>query len=559
MSYKRYTIAKILLPLLFVVIISDASRAQKGSSGRNETEQILKQPALVVGIVVDQMRYDYLWRYYDKYGMDGFRRLMREGFLCKDANFDYVPTYTAPGHACIFTGTGPAVNGIISNEWYDRVSGKDVYCVNDTTVKPVGTTSISGKMSPRNLLSGTITDELRIASKFHSRVIGIALKDRGSVLPAGHTANAAYWHDPYTNNWVSSTYYMEQLPEWVQAFNRRKVIDSLLNFPWNTLLPIESYTESTADDNRYEGLYKGETRPVFPHDLPKLKASEPELIRKTPFGNTFTRMFAEEAVRSEQLGKGSYTDFLTVSFSSTDYIGHMYGIDAIETEDTYLRLDRELAHLLSFLDAYEGKGNYLLFLTADHGAARNTLYAGDIHMPSGLYSGGDQSESLHSYIKSLYKDSLLILSVTPHTIYLNNPRIEKAGLRPQDVAGKCRDYVLGFEGVSEAVTARDLLTRDYSTGIKHLIQNGFNYQRSADVLVQLKPGWINWFTGTGTTHGSTYSYDTHVPLLFFGNGVRSGSSLKPVAIKDIAPTIAVFLNLEYPSGCTGKPIPDVFK
>lgn len=533
--------------------------AQRNKTTENTYKVFAQRPALVVGIVVDQMRYDYLFRYWKHYGDNGFKRLLNDGFLCRNANFNYVPTYTAPGHACIYTGATPAVNGIVSNEWYDRTMKTSVYCVSDTTVKPVGTTSISGKMSPQQLLSTTMTDELRLATNFKSKVIGISLKDRGAILPAGHTANAAYWHDPYSNNWVSSTYYLKELPDWAIQFNSRKVVDSLLTNPWTTLLPISEYTESSADDNEYEGLYKGETKPVFPHNLPALKAAESELIRKVPSGNAYTRLFAEAALEGERLGKNGTTDFLAVSFSSTDYIGHMYGINAIEMEDTYLRLDLEIAAFLKTLDTRIGNGNYILFLTADHGAVNNPEFNQDSRIPAGNIQDNSISDSLKLYLNTLYKDTNLVLSASSHNIYLNREQIEKRKFNLEEIQQKCSDFVLHFDGVAESLTASELSKGLCREGLKMLVQNGFNQQRSSDVSIQLKPGWLDWYTRTGTSHGTFYHYDTHVPVIFFGAGIPAGSTAREVNIVDIAPTICTMLNIESPSGCTGHPILEVLK
>lgn len=542
----------LILAILQIHFVS----AQKKSSG--ESPDVVLSPGLVVGIVVDQMRYDYLYRFWNKYGNDGFRRLVNDGYLYSNTNYNYVPTNTAPGHACIYTGTTPSVNGIINNEWYDRNQKKSIYCVNDTTVMPVGTTSISGKMSPKNLLSTTVTDELRLATNMRSKVIGIALKDRGAILPAGRTGNAAYWHDPYSNNWVTSTYYMKSLPGWVDDFNKRKVGDSLISNKWTTLLPIEQYTESTADDNQYEGLYNGETKPVFPHDLPNLKAKEPELIRETPFGNTYTKEFAMAAVRGENLGKNKTTDFLSVSFSSTDYVGHMYGTNAIELEDTYLRLDRDIAALLKFLDEWTGN-NYLLFLTADHGAANNPEYAEDMKLNAGNFETRVLTDSLKKYIKDLYGSDTIILSASVHNVFLNRPYLETKKISLTEVQDKCVSFVTKFDGVSVAMTSTELNKGLNRTGIYSFIQNGYHVQRSADVIIQLQSGWLNWFTKTGTSHGTSYSYDTHVPLIFFGKKIKSGESRDPVCVCDIAPTISSILNIEFPSGTTGRPLSDMLK
>lgn len=515
------------------------------------------RPRLVVGIVVDQMRYDYLYRYWNQYGETGFKRLLREGFSCQDAHFDYVPTYTAPGHACIYTGTTPSVNGIISNEWFDRESRKGVYCVNDTTVKPVGTTSISGKMSPHRLLTTTITDELRFATNDRSKVIALALKDRGAILPGGHRANAAYWHDPYLDNWVTSTYYMNALPDWVTRFNERKVADSLLQYSWETLLPIREYTQSTADDSPYEGKFKGETAPVFPHKLAELKKTDGELIRRTPFGNSYTFMFAKAALAGEQLGKGEETDFLAVSLSSPDYIGHQFGINSIEVQDTYLRLDRELGDFLSALDRQVGTGNYLVFLTADHGAVANPQYNDDHHVPAGFFEEDLLGDTLKKFLARTYLSDTLLLNVNSNAIYLNRAEIAAKKLSLEEVQSRVVQLVSSFPGVAVALSGSELgryLQRD---GIASLMQRGFNVQRSADVSVQLKPGWLDWYVKTGTSHGAAYSYDTHVPIVFMGYGIRPGATAAPVSVKDIAPTLAVLLSVENPNGTTGKAIQSI--
>ncbi len=284
--------------------------------------QITSKPKLIIGIVIDQMRYDYIYRYWDKFGNDGFKRLVNEGFFCKNTNYNFVPTYTGPGHAAIYTGTTPAVNGIISNEWYDKSTGRYLYCAQDNNVIGVGTSTSEGKCSPVNMLTTTITDELRISSNMKSKVIGIALKDRSAILPAGHTANAAYWYDESTGSFITSTYYMKELPWWVQDFNKKELAKKYLNQPWTTLLPIEQYTESLPDDNQYEFKFKGETKPVFPHNMPELMKSNGglKMLRSTPFGNSFTKDFAIEIVKNENLGKSSVTDFLAISFSSPDEI-----------------------------------------------------------------------------------------------------------------------------------------------------------------------------------------------------------------------------------------------
>ena len=512
------------------------------------------KPKLVVGIVVDQMRYDYIYRYWDKFGNDGFKRLVNEGFFCKNTNFNYVPTYTGPGHASIYTGTTPAVHGIIANDWYDKTTGKDMYCAQDNTVTGVGTSGTEGKRSPVNMLTTTITDELRISSNMKSKVIGIALKDRSAILPAGHTANAAYWYDGSSGGFISSTYYMKELPVWVQDFNKKELAKKYLSQPWNTLLPIEQYTESLPDDNKYETVAKGETKPVFPHNLPELMSKNGglNLIRSTPFGNSLTKDLAIEVIKNENLGKGDATDFLAISFSSPDYIGHAYGPNSVEQEDDYLRLDKDIAELLKFLDTQVGKNNTLIFLTADHAAPEVPSYLMDLKIPAGYVDEKKIISELKKQLNQLYGDTL-VLSFSNQQVFLDHKIIESKKLGLQQVQDNVAELLQNMEGVSEVVTAKTLNNTQYTEGSRYFMQKGFNANRSGDVLVNYLPAWVD-YQKTGTTHGSSYSYDTHVPLVFYGWNIKQGSSTEQIYITDIAATLAMMLNIQFPNGCTGNPI-----
>lgn len=545
---------KIIAALIITTFIPSVFLFAQKQKTISENKSYEDKPKLVIGIVVDQMRYDYLFRYWNKYSNNGFKRLINEGFLMKNVNYNYVPTYTGPGHACIYTGTTPSVNGIVSNDWYDRSLKKNVYCVEDTTMHPVGTYSLTSRVSPNLLLTTTITDELRLSNNFQSRVIGIALKDRGAILPAGHTANAAYWFDKETSNWVTSSYYMTELPKWVQNFNDKKFANELLKEKWNTILPIEQYTESTADDVRYEGLYSGETHPVFPHDLLTISIKDKDLIKKVPMGNTFTKNFAEAVLKGEELGKGSFTDFLAVSFSSTDYVGHQFGINSIEVEDTYIRLDRDIAEFIDFTDKYIGHNNYIVFLTADHGAANNVLYNTDEKIPSGYFNAKIVDSLLENYLHSVYGAGEFVAELSSHGMYLNHPLLDQKKISKEEIQKKCADFLLTINGVAETITSEELKEGTTRDGILALIQKGFNWQRSPDVIISLDPAWMEWEVKTGTTHGAAYSYDTHVPLIFFGWNIPHGYSVEPVSVTDIAPTIATMLNIEFPNGTNGKPI-----
>lgn len=519
------------------------------------------KPKLVVGIVIDQMRYDYLYSFYSKYSENGFKKLMAKGFHCKNTNYNYVPTFTGPGHASIYTGTNPSVHGIIANDWFDRNEGSMVYCAEDANVKTIGSTSNAGKMSPHRMFTTTIGDELKIASNGKSKIIGIALKDRGAILPAGHSANAAYWFDSETGDFISSTYYMNELPEWVKNFNAKKRTDHFLSQKWTSLLPIEQYTESLPDDNNYEFITKGETRPVFPHDLPTIvKAYEGNkgLIRSTPFGNTLTKEMMFAAIEGEQLGKDDVTDMLCVSFSSPDYIGHAYGPKSKEIQDCYLRLDLEIAEMISYLEKNIGKNNFVLFLTADHAAAEVPAHMMDMKIPAGYINVNDVADELNNYLLEFFPlndpSERFVKAIANEQIFFNLDLLKRNKIEREAIEIKAAEFFRELKGVANVLTRHNLLYTEYTLGIRKMMQCGFNEKRSGDVVINLLPGWMD-HGPKGTTHGSPYTYDTHVPLLFYGNGIKAGSSSEKVDITDIAPTLSLLMDIPFPNGCTGKVIP----
>ena len=517
-----------------------------------------KAPKLIVGIVVDQMRADYISRYWSKYGNNGFKRLVNNGFYCKNTNYNYVPTYTGPGHASIFTGTTPSAHGIISNEWFSRTENKMIGCVADQNVITVGSESKEGLASPKNLLSTTIGDELRISTLKKSKVIGVSLKDRSAILSVGHSANAAYWFDEITANFISSSHYMNELPKWVFDFNDKKTAQQYLQQGWSTLLPIEQYTESLADENNYEKAPNKKEKPVFPYDYTaNIEKKDFDIICSTPWGNTITKDFAIEAIKGEQLGKDEYTDMLCISFSSTDYVGHSYGPKSIEIEDVYLRLDKDIEQLLMSLDKEVGADNYVLFLTADHGACEVPAHLKDMKIPGG-YINSKMAKELKAHLNSIYGDTLL-LSYTNQQVFLNDATIASKKLDKVQIEKTCAEFFLKFDGVSETYTSESLRTQSYSEGsFRHLVQNGYNFKRSGDVSVCYLPGWMR-YAEKGTTHGAEYSYDTHVPLIFYGAGIPKGSSVRSFNIVDIAPSACMLLNIPFPNACLGKPIEELFR
>ncbi len=523
------------------------------------TAYCFSQPKLVIGIVVDQMRYDYIHKYWNKFGTDGFKKLVNEGFSCNNTNYNYVPTFTGPGHSAIYTGTTPSVNGIVGNEWYDRETRKPIYCVDDKTVITLGSGTDAGKMSPQNLLSPTIGEVLRVSSNNKSKVIGIALKDRGAILPAGHNATAAYWYDASNGSWITGTYYMKELPAWVSDYNKTGSAKKYLARQWNTLLPIEQYTESDADDNVCEQSYKGKEKPTFSYYLDSLMKNNGGLglLRSTPFGNSFTKDFAVETVKKENLGKGDAADMLCVSFSSTDYIGHQFGPQSIEVEDCYLRLDRDIADLLKFLDQWVGKNNVLLFLTADHGAGESVPCLQKKNIPAGVLDEKTVSDSLKKFYWRTYRDSLL-MKVLDFQVYLYKGKILGKKLSIKKVQDTTAHYLMKLTGISDAITSGAIQEQDYKESIQAKVKRGFYPQRSGDVIFVLKPNWLEDYH-KGTTHGSPYEYDTHVPLLWWGYHVDKGSSDESITITQIAPTISMMLKIPPPADCRTSVIQSMLK
>lgn len=524
-------------------------------------KKLPKKPKLVIGIVIDQMRYDYLSRFANKYGTDGFNRLLKKGFSLENAHYNYIPTYTAVGHASIYTGTTPSNHAIISNNWYDKESRKSIYCVDDSNYKTIGNTSKGGIKSPKRMLTTTITDQLRLAQNMHGKTIGIAIKDRSAILPAGHTATAAYWFDgDNQGDWITSSYYMNTLPDWVKKFNKDKIADTYLSQSWETLFDINTYTESIADDNNFEQPFKDEKRPVFPHNIPKLRAKNKNysIIKAIPAGNSLTTDFAKATIIGENLGQSDYTDFLAISYSSTDYVGHQFGVASKEIQDTYLRLDKDLASLFKFLDTKVGKGNYTLFLTADHAAVQVPSYLQSVKVPANYFSYKKFKVFVNNITKKYFNSDALVENISNFQIFLDKEKVEALKLNTNEVAQRIADEVISYKGIYKSATARTLQTTSFNKGILNLLQNGYNQKFSADVMLVPTPATVR-YPKKGTTHGSGYSYDTHIPIIFYGNGIKKGSSKKKYEIVDIAPTLSNLLQIEFPNATTGKIIEEVLK
>ncbi len=540
-----------LLSILFVC-------GQTKSSTENSAT--LKRPKLVVGIVIDQMRWDYLYRYYNRYGDDGFKRLLNEGFSCENVLINYLPSYTAVGHSCIFSGSVPALNGITGNDWLEQLNGQHLYCTADSTVQSIGAASAEdGKMSPRNLLVSTVTDELRIATNYQSKVVGVSLKDRAAILPAGHVANAAFWLDDASGHFISSSYYMQQLPDWVTKFNNSNAISKLIANEWNTLYPIHSYIQSDTDEQSYEGKYPGETVSAFPHKIKEIYEKNKGFFRPTPFGNTLTLNFAEEVVDGYQLGQGQSTDFLTINCASTDYVGHMFGPNSIEVEDTYLRLDKDLADFFHFLDAKIGKGQYTVFLTADHGAANSIGYMKKHEVPGDFWYTKPLVDSLNKILAEKFNAEKLVRIIMNYQVNFDMSKISSLHLDFDAIKRTVVDYLQQQPEIAYAIDVAKIGETPVPEPLKTMIANGYNFKRSGAIEIILNSGWFEGYSKTGTTHGTWNPYDTHIPLVFMGWGIHHGSSNKLFHMTDIAPTVAAMLHIQMPNGCIGVPIEEVIK
>ncbi|MCE3295836.1 MAG: hypothetical protein K0R65_1550 [Crocinitomicaceae bacterium] len=525
--------------------------------------QIAAKPKLVVGIVVDQMCYDYLYRYQDKFSENGFKKLMKGGTNCQNTQYIYVPTYTGPGHASIYTGTTPSNHGIVANEWFVRSSKKETNCVDDSLVKPVGSASGDGKKSPRNLLANTITDQLRLTYT-GSKVISVSIKDRSAILPGGHLSSGSYWFDYSTGGFLTSSFFKQELPAWVQEFNQEKRADQYMVQSWNTLYPITSYTESGADNSKYEHLLGNKKTPEFPYDFKVLNkgARNYELFTITPFANTYLADFALKALKNEQLGTDDIPDVLAISFSTPDIAGHSFGPYSIEIEDIYLRLDLEIEKILDQLESTIGKDNFVLFLTADHAVVPVPQYLADKQLPGGYVFMKPLQEKLNQALAEKYGTGI-IEEITNDNIYLNRSLIAEKQFDKEEIEELISRMLLEEKGIKKAYVTEQLL-EDGGDEWLALVQKGYRYDLSGDVIFILEPGYLpktelNDNTHKGTSHGSAFNYDTQVPLLWYGKDIPVKNIYRKVQITDITATLALILQVQRPNACTGQPIIEILE
>ena len=517
------------------------------------------KPKLVVAIVVDQMRYDFLENLSDRYTKNGFNRLINEGYNCKNNFYNYVPTVTGPGHSSVSTGSTPMTHGIVGNNWFDRKKNKSVYCTDDSDYDNIGGDDYTGNKSPNNLLVETFADINKLNNP-KAKTISVGIEERGSILLGGKNADAAYWYyGKEKAQWITSTYYMQNLPTWVENFNQEDNLEKYLN-DWVPLNDISTYDNYEIDNNNFEKLFKGKDNSAFPYDTKSLMKHNDcfDMIKETPYGNEMTTDFAIEAIINEELGKRGETDVLTISYSSTDYVGHSFGIASVETQDTYIRLDREIEKLLSFLDNELGENQYTLFLTGDHGVLEIPAFLTSNGVNAMAISENDMKKEVVKQLQTIFnlKVEDIIDDVENNQIYLSDNEVKKLGLNKNNVIDELIKILESFDFISNAYSAEYIMNSKNLEGYEKLIQNGFHNVRSGDIALILKPNVI-FYDGKGTTHGSGYNYDTHVPLIFFGSGVKNGETLLTTEIPDIAPTISKLLGQKMKNS-TGKSLDFIF-
>ena len=522
------------------------------------------KPRLVIGIVVEQLKYDQLEKFRDRLGENGIKRLINEGTYFKNSSFEYMLTQSAPGHATISTGAEPSFHGITSDSWYVPLKNELIECTKDIEVDPVGGSYESGLHSPVNLQASTFSDELEMATNKKAKVFGIGLRDNSAIFSAGHAADGAYWFDNKSGTWMSSTYYIDTLPVWINDFNAMKFSDSYLNGTWSLFRSAQEYSDCVADSNSFETGFNGIN--FFPYDLKKIRSkgnsgskNDFSLLLETPFGNSLTTKFAIRLIEKEKLGKDDITDYLTICYASTDYIGHRFGPSSVEMGDAILRLDDEIKNLLVFLNDSIGKKNVLIYFTAAHGISEIPTVLEKNRIPAGYFKQNQALQLLRSYLNAVYGEGDWVKGYSERQVFLNRTLIEDARLSLDEVQKKVARFLVQFTGVAAAYPYSAFEANDFGNGNLKRIINNFNPQRSGDVIVTLNPGWVEKEGDYVTNHNSPYEYDAHVPLIWYGWTVNRSTVTRHVNMTDIAATLSSLCKIPYPNACTGEPLFELYR
>ena len=523
-----------------------------------------EKPRLVIGIIVEQLKFDQLEKYKDKLGDNGIKKLINEGTYFKNASFDYMLTQSAPGHATIATGTEPSFHGITSDNWYLPLRNELIYCTRDIDVNPVGGSFESGLNSPVNLQASTFSDELEMSTNRQSKVFGIGMKDNSAILSTGHAADGVFWFDNTTGTWMTSTYYNTSLPGWVMDFNAMGYQESYLNGEWSLLKPVQYYADCLPDSSKFEAGFNGQNS--FPYDLKKLKSksvissrNDFALLRETPFANTLTTGLAIRLLEKERLGKDDVTDYLSICYSATDNIGHRFGPSSVEMADAILRLDDEIKNLLAYVNDSIGKKNVLIYFTSAHGISEIPAVLESNRIPAGYFRQNQALQLLRSYLNAVYGEGNWVKGYSERQVYLNRTLIEDSRIPLEDVQKKVARFLVQFSGVAAAYPYSAFEANDFGNGNLKRINNNFNSQRSGDVIITLNPGWIENDGDFVTNHNSPYEYDSHVPLIWYGWTVNRSTIARRVNMTDIAATLSSLCKIPYPNACTGEPLVELFR
>lgn len=522
------------------------------------------KPRLVVGIVVEQLRYDHIERFRDRFGENGIKRLINEGTYFKNASFEYMLTQSAPGHATISTGAEPSQHGIPSDNWYVPLRNELIYSTKDAEVKPVGGSFESGLHSPANLKASTFSDELKMATNRQAKVFGIGIKENAAILSAGHAADGVFWFDNGTGTWMSSTYFTDYLPAWVNDFNALNYAESYLSNSWELFRSGEIYSDCLPDTNSFEAGFNSLN--YFPYDLKKLRSrvitgakNDFSLLRETPFANSLTTSFAIRLIDKEKLGRDDVTDFLSICYSATDNIGHRFGPSSREMGDAILRLDDEIRYLLTYLNDSIGKRNILIYFTSSHGISEIPAVLERNRIPSGYFRQNQALQLLRSYMNAVYGEGDWVKGYSERQVFLNRTLIEDARLSLEEVQKKVARFLVQFSGVAAAYPYSVFEANDFGNGNLKRIMNNFNPQRSGDVIITLNPGWVEKEGDYVTNHNSPYECDSHVPLIWYGWTVNRAVVSRKVNMTDIAATLSSLCKVPFPNACTGEPMIELFR
>lgn len=515
------------------------------------------KPQLVVVLVVDQMRYDYLAKFRANFGKDGFNRLLNEGSLCTSAKHEYMLTQQLPGYATIATGTNPSMHGITADKWYTRVTNEEKQAGIDNSEQATGTKSKGYNFSPRDLLTTTVSDELILSTYHQSKIYSIGFDGQAASIIAGHSADAAYWFDMYSGKWISSSYYMDTLPQWVGDFNAKKLPEVYVNRQWTPEFELDKYNTGNTPNNSKKVRF---AKTSFMYDLLNSRkiSQNYKILTRTPFGNTFTFDFAKQLIIRDSLGVDPVTDILYIGLNPIGVINSECGPMSTEIEDAYVRLDRDIAQFISFIDSERGIKNVLFVLTSDRGSSHSPKHLQAMRLPSGIFDQGALIALAKSYLNVLYGKGEWIMSYSDKQFYLNHTLIEDAKLSLPDVQERLSRFCLQFSGVVNAMTASNLQSADFSSGSFALIQNSFQQRRSGDVIINLASGWIEK-TDFVVQANSGYDYDTHIPLIWFGWRMPRTTIYRNIATTSIAATIAAMLDIPPPGSSSGEVIVELMQ